>query len=97
MLYEANEDTTLSNYDERDILSDFSSDIAIDSILMQIDKIFDENDVPKNSSDLFNIIIHKFKNIEIWRNRDTFSLNSFTNSRFNYITTIPSVNIGFEY
>lgn len=60
MLYEANEDTTLSNYDERDILSDFSSDIAIDSILMQIDKIFNENDVPKNSSDLFNIIIQKY-------------------------------------
>lgn len=60
MLYEADKDNTLSNYDERDILSDFSSDIAIDTIMEQIDKLFDETDTPKNSSDSFEIIYLKY-------------------------------------
>lgn len=60
MMFEDKEDTTLSNYDERDILSNFSSEIAIDTILQQIDLLFNKDEIPKNTSDLFEIVIQKY-------------------------------------
>jgi hypothetical protein len=59
MLIEDKDDNTLSNYDERDILSNFSSEIALDTINQQIEKIKEKDDV-KNSSDLFDIFIQKY-------------------------------------
>lgn len=61
MMLSDKEDKSLSNYDQRDILSNLSSEISLDTIEQQIEKIFDEEDPPKNSSDCFEGFVQKYK------------------------------------
>lgn len=60
MMLSEKEDKSLSNYDQRDILSNLSSEISLDTIEQQIEKIFDEEEPPKNSSDCFESFIQKY-------------------------------------
>jgi hypothetical protein len=61
MMLSEKEDTSLSNYDQKDILSNLSSEISLDTINQQIDRIFDEDEPPRNSSDVFESFIQKYK------------------------------------
>jgi hypothetical protein len=60
MMLERNEDISLSNYDQRDILSNLSSELSLDNIEQQIIQLFDETEIPKNSMDCFENIIQKY-------------------------------------
>lgn len=61
MMLEKNDDFSLSNYDQRDILSNLSSEICLDTINQQINKLFDEDDLITNSSDVFETFISQYK------------------------------------
>ena len=60
MMLEDYEDKSLSNYDQRDILSNLSSEISIDTINEQIEKLFDEDEIPKNTADMFENFVQKY-------------------------------------
>ena len=60
MMLDKNEDKSLSNYDQRDILSNLSSEISLDTIEQQIEKVFDEDDTPRNSSDVFEGFVQQY-------------------------------------
>lgn len=61
MMLENTEDKSLSNYDQRDILSNLSSEISLDTIEQQIEKLFDKDEPPRNSSDVFDTFVQKYK------------------------------------
>lgn len=72
-MVEMNEDTGLDIYDQRDILSNLSSEIQLDTIRQQIEKLFDEDDTPKNSSDVFESFVQQFKFLsEKYKDNETF-------------------------
>lgn len=60
MMLNEKDDKSLSNYDQRDILSNLSSEISLDTIEQQIEKIFDKEDTVKNSSDVFESFIQQY-------------------------------------
>ena len=65
MMLSSKEDISLSNYDQRDILSNLSSEISLDTIEQQIEKIFDEDDTPRNSSDVFEGFIQQYNFLRV--------------------------------
>jgi len=57
--YDTEEDVMITPYSEKQILDSFSSDIAMDSIEQQINRLLEED--YKNSNDLFAPILERYK------------------------------------